>query len=352
MKAVVKPGPRRGVELADVPYPEVKAGKAIVAVKAAGICGSDLHIYNLTESGPTLPTFPHILGHEGAGEIVELASDREKLRIGDRVCYNPFVGRRNQFCGQCYFCLSGQPLGCRDRRTTGERGCMAEQVHVESTAVYRLPDSVPFDVGALVEPFAVSYHAVLEVANLEVGGSLVIQGPGTIGLSALISAKLKEPGLIVVTGTEADEKVRLKRARELGADVVVNVDREDPVETVRDLTDGRGVDVVVETVGVPLLQQGLRLLRFGGEFVAVGHPEGARPVTLNGQDYNEMIRGRKRILGSWIYDTVTWIRVLELLERGSIDLRPLITHRLPLQDALKGFDLSLAKDCVKVILEP
>lgn len=352
MKAVVKPGPRRGVELAEVPSPAVKAGGAIVAMKATGICGSDLHIYNLAESRSGIATFPHVLGHEGAGEIVELADAGVELRVGDRVCYNPFVGRRNQFCGRCYFCVSGQPLGCRDRRTTSEGGCMAEQVHVESAAVYRLPDNVPFDIGALVEPFAVSYHAVLEVANLEVGGSLVIQGPGPIGLAALIAARLKEPGLVVVTGTDADEKVRLKRARELGADAVVNVDREDPVETVRDLTDGRGVDVVVETVGVPLLQQGLRLLRFGGEFVAVGHPQDARPVTLDGRDYNDVIRGRKRILGSWIYDTTTWIRVLELLDRGRVDLRPLITHRLPLQGALSGFELAFAKDCVKVILEP
>jgi L-iditol 2-dehydrogenase len=357
MKAVKKKEGEVGVEVVDVPYPELKPGRVIVKVKAAGICGSDLHTYDSAE-----PAWDpgQILGHEGAGEVVEVGEGVENFEVGNRVSYNPFAPRTNQFCGECYFCLTGQPLGCQAKIPVTKRtfmhdgGSMAEYQSINAKALYKLPDNVTYEVGALLEPFGVSYHGVLEASSLKTGQTIVILGPGTIGLFALIAAKTVTPKQVIITGTTKDEAVRFKLARELGVDVLINVDEDDPVKKVMELTDGVGADVVVEAVGIPLLTQGLKMLRYGGEYIAIGHPpfSDKTVASIDGLTYNDLILERKKILGSWIYDTLTWVRMIRLLERKLVNLKPLITHRLPLKDAVKGFELGLKQQCVKVMLLP
>ena len=171
MKAVLKKIGEAGIEVVDVPYPKLKPGYVIVKVKAAGICGSDLHSYLQTTA--RFPEEP--IGHEGAGEVAEVGAGVEDFVVGDRVTYNPHAPRTNQFCGKCIFCLTGRPLGCPERpnmRLT-DGGCMAEYQSIKATALFKLPRNVSYDVGSVVEPFGVSYHGVLETSSLKEDQTIV-----------------------------------------------------------------------------------------------------------------------------------------------------------------------------------
>ncbi|MDQ1279656.1 MAG: L-iditol 2-dehydrogenase [Thermoproteota archaeon] len=352
MKAVVKKDGMVGVEVVDVPYPKLRPGWVIMKVKAAGICGSDLHSYQRTtvpRAGP--------MGHECAGEVVEVGEGVQNVKTGDHVTYNPFALRTNQSCGECYFCLTGQPLGCAKRPpTTSDGGCMAEYMAVDSRSLFKLPENVPYEIGALIEPFGVSYHGVLESSSLKPSQTLVILGPGTIGIAALIAAKLVTPEQIIMTGTNADEAVRFKLAKTLGATELINVQKEDPVKKVRELTDDVGADVVLEAVGGhhPQLITALKMLAYGAECIVIGHPERVEePVaSIDGVTYNHVITRRQKIIGSWIYDTLTYMRIIKLLQRKLVDLKPLLTHELPLSEAEKGFELGFKQECIKVMLKP
>lgn len=359
MKAVVKKQGEVGVEVVDVPYPQLRPGWVIVKVKAAGICGSDLHSYQGTglpvrPGAPAQP--PRAMGHEGSGEIVEVGEGVKNIAVGDRVTYNPFALRTNQGCGECYFCLSSQPLGCVKRTSSSEGGAMAEYQAIDARAIFKLPDNVPYEIGALIEPFGVSYHGVLEASSLKPSQTFVILGPGTIGIAALMAAKLVTPGQIIMTGTTSDEAVRFGVAKKLGADVLINVQKEDAVKRVRELTDNLGADVVLEAVGGhhPQLIPALNMLAYGGEAIVIGHPDRVEtPVaSIDGITYNQVITRRQKIIGSWIYDTLTYVRIIKLLQWNRVDLKPLLTHELPLSDAVKGFEMGFKQECIKAMLKP
>jgi len=306
---------------------------------------------------------PRAQGHEGSGEIVEVGEGVQDFKVGDRITYNPFAPKTLQGCGKCVYCLTGRPLGCTARPPMTDGGCMAEYQSIDNRALYKLPDNVSFDVGALIEPFGVGYHGVLETVRTQPADTIAILGPGTIGLAALIAAKLATPKRIMITGTNSDEAVRFKVAKELGADDVINVQKEDAIAKVKELSDGLGADIVVEAVGGlhPQLIPGIKMLRYEGTLVLIGHPSsetgGGMQFTdvvapIDGGTYNEVILRRKKILGSWIYDPITYVKILSLLERKLINLEPLITHRLPLTEATKGFEAGLKQEGIKVILNP
>jgi threonine dehydrogenase-like Zn-dependent dehydrogenase len=297
------------------------------------------------------------LGHEASGEIVEIGKGVEGFEVGDRVTYNPFVARDKGFCGVCEYCLTGNPLGCAKRRLTSLGGTMAEYAAIRGDALYGLPKNLSYEEGALCEPFAVGLSAVHEVAQFRVGQSAAILGAGPIGLCTLLAAKLASPSLTVVTGLSVDRTPRMELARRFGADVTVNVDEEDPVKRVMEATGGVGVDAVFEAIGVPLVQQGLRMLKFRGRFVGIGHPiwdmGPEQPmIPFTAADYLNMQHRRLSLAGHWVYDTSTWVKMMKLLEAGKVDLKPLATHRLPLTEAEKGFQLAFQSKCVKVLLVP
>jgi L-iditol 2-dehydrogenase len=357
MKAVVKAPQGRGIEVVDEPYPELKPGYVIVKIKAAGICGTDLHTYEKMNHPQSQTALLRPLGHEGSGEIVEVGMGVEGFEVGDRVTYNPFVPRDRGFCDSCEYCLTGNPLGCSKRHLTSLGGTMAEYTAIRGDALYRLPDNLTYEEGALAEPFAVGLAAVHEVVQFRAGQSAAILGSGPIGLCTLLAVKLASPSLTVVTGLSVDRTPRMALARRFGADVTVNVDEEDPVKRVMEVTEGLGVDAVFEAVGIPLVQQGLRMLKFRGKFVGIGHPawseaaeHAAIPFTV--ADYLNMQHRRLTLAGHWIYDTSTWVMMMKLLETGRVDLKPLATHRLPLTEAETGFQLAFRRECIKVLLVP
>lgn len=360
MKAIVHKIDDVGVEVIDLPYPTLRPGWVIIKVKAAGICGSDLHGY-VRKPAPQPPGAPAVprraIGHEVAGEVVEVGAGVTDVVVGDRVTYHIAALKTLQNCGKCYPCLTGHPLGClQGRSAVSGGGGMAEYQLLNSEALFKLPDNVPYEIGALVEPFAVGYHPVIEESSLQPSQTIVILGPGTIGLCALIAAKLVTPGKTIMTGTNGDVPVRFKLAKELGANVLINVQQEDAVKRVLELTNNAGADVVVECIGGKYTQAipGFKMLAYGGEYIGIGHPDAdlKDAVVMEGSVYTRMQFQRQRIIMSWIYDIVTYWRILKLLELGLVDLKPLITHRVPLTEAVKGFEMGLKQECVKAMLFP
>ncbi|MEM2093964.1 MAG: zinc-binding dehydrogenase [Candidatus Bathyarchaeia archaeon] len=347
----------KGIEVVDEPYPELQPGYVIMRVRAAGICGSDLHTYERVSNPQSQTSQLRPIGHEGSGEIVEVGRGVEDWQVGDRVTFNPFTAKDNRFCGRCEYCISGNPLGCSQRHLTTRGGVMSEYTAVRADALYKLPEHMSYESGALCEPFAVALSAVDDVARFSPGKSATILGPGPIGLCTLLALKMMSPSLTVVTGRSVDRFPRLEMARRLGADITVDVDAEDVYEVVKTVTRGHGVDFVFEAVGTPLLQQGLRLLKFRGKYVGIGHPSGTdnlefRSIPFSFDDYLKMQYKRLSIIGHWIYDSSTWVNMMKILDAKKVDLAPLVTHKLPLTEAEKAFQLALRKECVKVLLIP
>src|SRR5947209_1093911 len=219
MKAVVKTAPGVGnIDVLDIPEPETPAGHVKIAVRAAGICGTDLHIYyDEFRSRP-----PVVLGHEISGEVVEVGEGVERIRVGERVTTETYFST----CGSCRFCRTGRINLCPDRRSIGSavNGGFTSYLVVPERNVHRLPDDVSFLGGALTEPLACVVHGALELPRLVPGDVAVVAGPGAIGLLTLQAVKAAGATTIVL-GTDTDEH-RLRMARELGADFTFNVQRD------------------------------------------------------------------------------------------------------------------------------
>jgi L-iditol 2-dehydrogenase len=351
MKAVVKTSPEPGIEVVDRPYPMLKPGWVILKIRAAGICGSDIHTYHSTwkpfSADWATGGFTELaLGHEFSGEVVEVGKGVDEWEVGDRVVASKVIP-----CGHCIYCRLDLPW-CSSRVST--EGAMAEYLAMPSQALFEIPEWVSFEAAALCEPFTIALYAVQDVSALRPGQAAVILGPGPIGLLTLLSAKLLTPKVTVVTGRSVDVQPRLELAERLGADETINVDETDPVERVFTLTEGVGADVVYECAGVPLLRQGLRMLRYGGDYVAIGHPGSPtpKPLAFDSGDYYIMQSKRQRILSSFLQELRTWKTVTNLLWSKRVDLQNLVSHRIALTDAVRGFEIAASRKALKVVLMP
>ncbi|MBC7190709.1 zinc-binding dehydrogenase, partial [Candidatus Aerophobetes bacterium] len=242
MKAVVKFEKGHGnVEVREVEEPRVGEGEVKIEVKAAGICGTDIHIYHdRFKNNP-----PVILGHEFCGVVREVGKNVTEFKEGDRVTSET----AGWVCGKCFYCRTGNYNLCPERKGIGYmlNGAFTRFCVVRKEIVHRLPDNVDFISGALCEPLSCAVHGIIEETGIETGDVVLVIGPGPIGLLSVQIAKT-EGGKVIVTGLSVDEE-RLSLAKELGADFVVNVEKDNVEKLVRDLTDGYGADVVLECSG-------------------------------------------------------------------------------------------------------
>ena len=222
--------------------PVPKAGEVLVKVMHIGICGSDLHYYDNTMPGRVIP-YPYLLGHECAGEVIELGEGVSSLKAGDCVALEPGVT-----CGKCEFCRTGRYNLCPDVSffaSPPAPGTLCEYVTHPADMCFKLPENVNTMEGALVEPLAVGFHAA-RLAQAAPGKTAAILGSGCIGMCAMLALRAHGVGTVYIT--EPLEK-RLKRAKALGADEAIDITREDPVARVMELTHGRGTDIVIEASG-------------------------------------------------------------------------------------------------------
>jgi L-iditol 2-dehydrogenase len=331
----------------DVPDPQARAGHAIVRVKAVGICGSDVHGFT-GSTGRRTPGI--IMGHEFAGQIESLdesglsgtgAGDLE-FQIGDRVAINPLIT-----CGQCEPCRNGLENICERRKGIGWSvdGAYAELVSVPLRNLRRVPNSLDWPRAALIEPLAVAMRAA-NLTPLTLGATVVVLGAGTIGLLTLLALKRKGAGKVIVTDPQAH---RLELAFKFGADLTINSKDVDAVQAVRDLTNGRGADAVVEAVGITAtVEHSIRMARNGGAITWIGNS--APRVELPMQ---EVVTRELRIQGSYGFGN-EFDRALEMLASNSLDIQPLIEMTAPLEQG-EEIITGLAKGSIqalKVVLTP
>ncbi len=344
MKALVKYKKGNGfVELREVVEPVVDSEGVIIKVKAAGICGTDIHILH----GEFKYSAPVIMGHEFSGKIVEVGKKVKGWKVGERVVAEPHTGA----CRVCRLCRTGNPQICSKKRPigSGTDGAFAEFIKVPSWLLHRIPEEVSFEEAALTEPTAICIHCVLEKTKIESDDFVAILGPGPIGLLAAQVVKNAGASCVLITGTSKDLNPRLKIAGELGVDHILNVDEEDPVSKVRKLTNGEGADVVVEASGSPLaINQAFQMLRRGGRISALGMTEKEK-VEI---PWNIGIMKGIQIALPFSSGYTSWGKALGLIVSKKINVNNLITQRFPLKDWSKAFSLVEKAQVIKALLIP
>ncbi len=349
MTAVIKPEPKPGIQIGKLSIPEISPEEVLIRVKAVGICGSDVHIWEWTAAFDYLTKhMPVVLGHEFAGEVTEVGSRVSGIKVGDRVVY------QGGSCGQCFYCNTAQHALCDQRRALGRiglerKGGMAEYVAINPRQNFlpRIPVEVSFEAAAQCQPTAEAFH-ILEKGNISLGEPVVVLGAGPIAVTVAHGAKLAGAFPVIVTGLSQD-KDRLSIAKSLGADYTIDVEREDPLEKVRAMTDGLGAATVFEVSGSPrALIQGLEMLRKGGTLVAFG----LYPEKISIDIVGKVVREMKVIRGVAGASRLAWSKIFPLMASGRLRVAPLITHRLPLEQAEEGFRACQERKAMKVILFP
>lgn len=343
MRAIVKYGRQNGdVEVRDVPEPgKIGPNQVLLDVKAAGVCGSDIHMWREQQSWAV--KLPLVLGHEFCGVIADVGDQVTGYKVGDRVACETAA----QVCGQCVYCLSGNYNLCPNRLGYGALadGAFTRYVVARPQILHRVPDNVPFEHAALTEPICVAYNALVEKTQMKPGDFVVIQGPGPIGIMALQIVRLRGAGTIVVLGTDVD-KHRLDVAAELGAHYTVNIQHEDPMQLIKSLGDGFGADLVVDCTGVSkALKQSLEMVRPNGRITKIGW--GPQPLDFN---LDPLVGKAVTLQGSFSHTYPTWERVLGLLSTGQVNLNPVIGGVYGLDEWEEGFSKMEEGHNVKSVL--
>ena len=330
MKALVKFGENDGdVEIRDVAEPALLPGTVLVATRAVGVCGSDLHMWRNKQSWPT--RLPVTLGHETAGVIAAVGDGVDGWQVGDRVVCETAAS----ICGVCALCRTGRYNLCPHREGYGavRDGAFGELLLAEPRVLHRIPDNVTFEHAAMTEPFAVAYNALVERASVNPGDLVVIQGIGAIGALSLQVARLRGAGTTVVLGTPVDA-LRLQKALDIGADHVVDIIQQDAGELIRSLGDGLGADLVVDATGVSIaLKQGLELVRPFGSIVKIGW--GPQPL---GFSLDPLVAKAVTLYGSFSHTWTTWERVLSLFSTGKLDTQSVLGGVYELDDWQNAFE--------------
>lgn len=343
MKAVVKYAEgKENIELRDVPEPAVGDDEVKIKVEAAGICGSDLHIYTWDIGIPT--RVPFIIGHEFSGIITEVGKNVKRFKGGERVT----AENSRSVCRHCRYCMTGNYNLCKERRATGYAfdGAFTSYCVVPEERIHLLPENVDFITAALTDPSACAYHAVQELTGVNAGDIVLITGAGAMGLFSLQYVKANG-GIAIITGLAKDRK-RLDLAKELGADVTVDVSRGDLTDIVLDMSNGEGVDVALECSGAEeAAKECLELLRKQGKYTQIGIF--GHPVTF---DLDRVLYGEVRLIGSFSQKYTAWSAAIKLFSQGKILTKPLVTDILPLEQWEEGFRRSFEGKAIKVVFKP
>lgn len=339
MKAAVFTAPFR-IELQEVPEPRPEANEVKIRVKAAGICGSEVHAYNGTHPFRHPPA---IMGHEISGEVVEVGSAVKDYGPGDRVLVEP-----QKTCGTCIYCRGGDYYVCKQKvvmGTTTWSGAFGEYIAVPEGIVHPLPDDMTYEEGALVEPLAVGLHAVRQ-SSVKLGSSVVVIGSGTIGLATMACAKAQGAGQILAADVL---DFNLEIAKEMGATRVINVKREKLEEVVKKEVHPAGAEVGFDAAGYPsVVDDLLASIRRKGEIILVALFE--EPVVIK-NSYG-IIGGEMKIKGVQMYCREDFQAAIDMIRLKRLDVSPFVTHRLPVEEAQKGLEILYRKseDVIKVLL--
>lgn len=342
MKAVVKTSRGPGAEIRDVPVPTCGPGELLLRVLRAGVCGTDLHIYTWDRWSEGRIRPPVTLGHEFVGEIVERGANVTQFEVGERVSCESHI-----ICNICLACRTGNGHVCENTRILGVdvNGGFAEYVSVPASNAWRAPANVPIEVAGVMEPLGNAVHTAFSGALSAC--TIAVTGCGPIGLFAIGVARAAGASQVIASDVSP---YRLDLARRMHADAVIDPSKENFVERVMQLTGGRGLDGVLEMSGSPqAMRDGLGALRNGGRLSLLGLPK--EPFDL---DWNRLVIFKgvtiHGIIGRRMYET--WYQMDNLLTSGRLDIRPAITHVMPMQKFEEAIALLRSGNAGKVVLVP
>jgi threonine 3-dehydrogenase len=323
----------------DVPEPKIRDDEVLIRVRRAGVCGTDVHIYEWDAWAQGRVKPPIVVGHEFAGEVVKVGSLVTDVKEGDRVTAEGHI-----VDGRCLLCRTGNAHVCPHTKIIGvdRDGCFAEYIAMPATNVWHLDDNVSFDIGGIHDPMGNAFHTAL-TADIP-GATVLITGCGPIGIFAV--GICKAAGASRIIATDVNEK-RLALARTMGAHDAVHPEK--AKEIVRKYTDGLGVDVVLEMSGVPAaVHQAFDLVRVGGRVQMLGIP--AKPMDVNFAT-EVIFKGITiyGVVGRRMYDT--WHEMTRFLRSGMFDPAPVITHRFPMSEFEEAMRAIKSGETGKVIFE-
>ncbi len=342
MKVAVMEGiGKMGFEERNIPSP--RADEVLVKLDYVGICGSDLHYYETGAIGDYVVEPPFVLGHEPGGVVVEVGADVRHLQVGDRVALEP-----GKTCGHCEFCKQGKYNLCPDVvffATPPVDGVFQEYVAHEADLCFKLPDNVSTLEGALIEPLAVGFHAAIQ-GDAHLGQKAVVMGAGCIGLVTMMA--LKARGVSRVYVVDIMEK-RLEKALELGADGVINAAKEDVVERAAQLTDGKGMDLAVETAGTEITtRQAIQIVKKGSNIVLVGYSRTGEMTLPMSLALDKELTFKTVFRYRHIYPMA-----IDAVASGKVNLKGIVTDTFSLEEAQKAMDYSVNNkaDIVKAVIK-
>ncbi len=326
----------------DVPEPVTGDDDIKIKIYACGICGTDIHIYHGVY--PTNP--PTILGHEFSGTVVETGKNVKKFSPGDRVVTLTAVDT----CEECEWCRQGLRMLCPERKSvgSGRDGGFAEYVVVPAKHAFHLPDNVSLTTAALCEPLACVVRSVCERTQLHAGDYVLVSGAGVMGQFTAQVAHANG-ATVIMTGLEADEAERFPMARRLGGvKEIVRVDQEGALEKIMQLTGGLGPHVAYECAGAASSANFcLKALRKTGTYAQVAIPGKPIPIDMDMALYKEIV-----MTNSYASERTSWLQMLSLLEHDLVNISPLASSILPLEQWEEGYRRTIAKEGFKVLLMP
>ena len=341
MKVAVMQGiGKMGFEERDIP--KVKENEVLVKLEYVGICGSDLHYYETGAIGDYVVEPPFVLGHEPGGIVVEVGENVKDLKVGDRVALEP-----GKTCGHCEFCKTGRYNLCPDVvffATPPVDGVFQEYVAHEADLCFKLPDNVSTLEGALIEPLAVGFHAAIQ-GDAHLGQKAVVMGAGCIGLVSMMA--LKARGVSEVYVVDIMEK-RLEKALELGATGVINGSKEDVLERVKALTNGTGMDLVIETAGTEITtRQAVHIAKKGSNIVLVGYSKSGEMTLPMSLVLDKELTFKTVFRYRHIYPMA-----IDAVAAGKVNLKGIVTDVFELDEAQKAMDYSVNNkaDIVKAVI--
>jgi threonine 3-dehydrogenase len=339
MKALVKAKAEPGIWMADLPEPSYGPNDVLIRMKKTAICGTDMHIWHWDDWARRTIKVPMAVGHEYVGEIVALGSEVRGLAVGDRVS-----GEGHITCGYCRNCRAGRRHLCRNTVGVGvnRAGCFAEYMSLPAVNVFKLPAVISDEIASILDPLGNATHTALSF-NL-VGEDVLITGAGPIGIMAVAIARFVGSRHVVVTDVNP---YRLELARRMGASRVLDVRSQSLDEAMRSLNMEEGFDVGLEMSGVPsAFRELLRTMHHGGSVALLGIMPTDTGINWDDVIFKGLVM--KGVYGREMFET--WYKMSSMLQSG-LDISPVITHRLPVDDYRLGFETMASGQSGKVILD-
>lgn len=341
MKALVL-NEQQKLEIRDIDIPEPGPYQVRIKVKRAGICATDIEYWR---HGSDRLQLPVALGHEASGIVDKVGDKVTKCKPGDRVVPQTTY----HICGKCRFCREERYNICPERKGIGSKanGAFAEYLVIPESSVMLMPDSMTFEEGAIVEPLACGVHAVAEQIQIKVNSTVVVLGPGPIGL--LTAQVAKASGARVVIAGLSSDKSRLEIAeKELGMDKAIDIQKQDIKEIINKMTENYGADVVVECSGSnSAVNMALDIVAKRGTVVQMGVL--SKPGEI---DFSKIMFKELKVIGSLSQKPTAWYTAMDLIRDKKVNVKAVTSHILPLRDWEKAFHIAAHQEGLKVMLDP